>query len=152
MGTQRSEKRFRESLQHSYAELEMWYMKLQVNQMAHTKNVADFLVHVNKVLHAVEIKEIKTSDRFAFSRLSQARMLREFDNTRAAQYSWVLLNFWKGSVKKSKAFLIPFPEMLYLQQQVGDKKSANITDIMKCLPHTELQHDGKHWELKSWFG
>jgi len=151
MGTQSSETRFRNSLNYSFRENRdaIWFLKLQVNVHAHTRNVADFLIHTRD-LHAVEIKEIKKSDRFAFKRLSQDEELSIFHNPIQRRKGWVLLNFWKGRMTKSPSFLIPYPDFVKLRNSVN-KKSANIKDIRALLPHTELQNNGKYWELYGWF-
>ncbi len=139
MGKQRTEKRFRESLQHA-AEVHgtsLWYIKLQVNQLAHNSNPGDFLVFLDRELHCIEAKQVTGKNRFSFKRLSQKSKLTEFD-LKPNQHGWVLISFWFGSAKKSDTFLLTVAEYEQLISSTT-KVSIRIDEIVALFPNSRVQ-------------
>jgi hypothetical protein len=118
----------------------VWYLKLQVNPLAHTTSPADFLI-INKQHQAflIECKECNCKV-FTFNRLTQITQLNNFDNFSKNCYSYVLICFWLGSRKKSLYYMIPIDVM---QQfiKIVKKKSANMKDFEKYLAAFRIKLD-----------
>jgi hypothetical protein len=84
-----------------------WYLKLQSNKLTHQTMPADFIVLPNNDGNRflIECKETKF-DRFDFNRLTQLDSLKSFMNLSQYNYSYLLLMFWKGRLKKSFVYMI----------------------------------------------
>jgi len=106
-----------------------WYMKIQVNPMAHTKTTGDFLFLTDNFRYIIECKEQKTTS-FPFSRLTQHNALLEFHNASWANIGLVVICFWKGTKKKSSFYLLDIVDMDILIKN-STKKSVNEKDLIK---------------------
>ena len=148
--TQISEKRLRESLNHMAEQHNdlLWFIKLQVNVMAHNPNPGDYLLHLPGELHCIEVKQVTRKQRISFSRLSQKQKLIEFRRESPLfQQGWVLMNFWYGSVKKSTTFMLTVEEYAQLEA-TWDKKSITALWLERRLPWSKLETCcGKYWKL-----
>lgn len=146
-----SEKRFRMSLQHAQEGGEhLWYMKLQSNMLAHTSNVGDFLVNTPLFLHAVEVKQVTMSrdkPKLNLSRITQEGALVAFSGQPSlSQQSWVLINFWTGSMKTSTAFLFTIESWKLFCTQLT-KKSVTQEEMSRLAAYHQLKIQGLYWDL-----
>jgi len=106
-----------------------WYLKLQVNPLAHTCMPADYIVLTTEKKYLIECKETK-SKRFDYSRLTQERGLLKFETYGNTFHSYLLLCFWKTTKKNSTYYLIPMKAYSELKLTIG-KKSFNHKDAKK---------------------
>ena len=129
MVKQRLEGHFREVIN---ADKSLYYLKLQVNPLAHTTSPADFLV-INKhnQVFMIECKECNSKS-FAFNRLTQLNKLKHFNDFSMTNYGYVLISFWLGSKKKSLYYMIHINEIIKFIKSIN-KKSANVKDFEECL-------------------
>lgn len=128
----RTEQIFRKSL-NKYTD---WYfMKLQVNELAHCKTPADFLILTPQFRYLVECKQVKLKDgkgAFSFNRLTQEEDLFYFEDKQTYNRSFILIAFLERYLKKSSLFLIPIYSYKAFIQRLG-KKSGNLKDFNKEL-------------------
>ena len=108
-----------------------WYLKLQVNPLAHTTMPADYIVLTNKHNYLIECKESKNG-RFEFKRLTQEKGLWDFELRGKNFHSYVLICFWNTTKKNSEYYLIPMFNYKTLKYMI-DKKSFNIKDARTFL-------------------
>ncbi len=114
-----------------------WYMKIQVNPMAHCKTVADFLFLTKSNNFAIECKECKGTS-FPFSRFTQKEKLTEFHEALPKNKGILLICFWKGTKKKSSYYPIPVLNMNKIINE-SKKKSCNEKDLSDyCMSYEEL--------------
>jgi hypothetical protein len=125
MPKQRLEGHFREIISNNK---DYYYIKLQVNPLAHTTSPADFFIQTKSFNYMVECKECSGKS-FAFDRLTQLNDLLKFQKFNIMKNaSYILLSFWKGTKKKSSYYLIDINEMISLMQTIN-KKSCNEKDL-----------------------
>jgi hypothetical protein len=105
-----------------------WYLKLQSNKLTHQTMPADFIVLPNENMYRflIECKETK-SDRFSFDRLTQLDSLKSFKNSSQYNFSYLLLMFWKGRLKKSFVYIIDI-ESLDIIMKIHKYKSLSIEE------------------------
>jgi len=116
-----------------------YYMKLQVNTMAHCKTVADFLYFTKGKNFAIECKQCNGTS-FAFSRFTQKEMLTKFHEALDRNRGILLICFWKGSKKKSNYYPICVNHMNWLIED-SSKKSCNEKDLESHrMSYEELSH------------
>ena len=109
----------------------LWYLKLQVNQLAHKPMPADYIVLSRSMRYLVECKEVdltRTHKKFEFARLTQENDLRIFQDKFDANAAFVLILIWRGRFAKSSAFMIPLDGYLKWKEIIG-KKSMNENDM-----------------------
>jgi len=109
MSTQVLEKYFSASLRDS-AIKNLWFLKLQVNPMAHQTMPADYKILTTANNYLVECKEINNTNKntaFPFEKLTQLIDLLAFEDKDIGRSSYLCLMFWKGNLKKSEAYMIP---------------------------------------------
>jgi len=134
MKKQRLEGHFREVISKNK---NIYYLKLQVNPLAHTVSPADFFIQNKDRNIMVECKECSGKS-FVFSRLTQLNDLLRFDKFSDNNMSFILLSFWKGSKKKSKYYYIEIKEFKKFMSNIN-KKSCNEKDLDKMFFYTNLQ-------------
>ncbi len=125
-------------LTRSLKHINVWYLKLQVNPMAHTTMPADYIVLTNSFNYLIECKETKTN-RFDFKRLTQCGGLINFMIKGDKFKSYVMIMFWKGSVKKSSCFLIPMEAYIFIEREIC-KKSINLNDCNKYFSQFKVNY------------
>lgn len=123
----------------------LWFIKLQVNPMAHTVSPCDYLVLDLNDRHAIEVKEI-TLDHdgkgvFAFDRLTQKGSLKEFQDSNMAGYnkSWVFLYFRGSTITNGFAFLFSLEEYSSMEQWT-QKKSVTLEELQKYHSANALKY------------
>jgi hypothetical protein len=115
-----------EIFSHTLKENGYFYLKLQVNPLAHTCMPADYIILTQEFSYLIECKECK-NDRFDFNRLTQESELIKFENLGDRFNAGILLCFWKGTKKKSKYFLISIDTYENVKNAIG-KKSISLKD------------------------
>lgn len=128
---------------------EMWYQKNQVNQLAHTQSVGDFLILTKNKRYVVECKETKVvNEKFLFphDRVTQLNDLMLFDNFFENNASYILFLFWTGRLKKSGLYIVPVNVWNKEVKRI-DKKSFNHNDFKEIFGMYELNCLE---ELKKW--
>ncbi len=105
-------------LSKSLKETNCWYLKLQSNKLSHQTMPADFIVlpNENSDRLLIECKETQF-DRFDFNRLTQLDSLKLFMNSSQYNYSYLLLMFWKGRLKKSFVYLINIEDLVEIMKK-----------------------------------
>jgi len=104
-----------------------YYMKLQVNPMAHCKTPGDFLYLTPKYNYIIECKECKGTN-FPFSRFSQKYEMDKFCDSLMRNRGFIVIMFWKGSKKKSTFYCLE--EWIYnTLVSKSKKKSFNEKDL-----------------------
>jgi penicillin-binding protein-related factor A (putative recombinase) len=104
-----------------------WYMKIQVNQMAHCKTVGDFMFITSSRNLVIECKECNGTS-FPFSRFTQKDLLEKFHNALPKNRGFLIISFWKGTKKKTNYYIVPVCDMIDIMKQ-STKKSANEKDL-----------------------
>ena len=98
----------------------LWYMKLQVNTMAHTRTPADYLIISEKYNYLVECKQVNIKNnpqaRYNFDRLTQEQDLLLFENKFEKNKSYVLILFLGSMLKKSHFYLIPIKDYMKVKK------------------------------------
>ena len=128
MAKQRLEGDFRNQLKNQE---NLWFMKLQVFPGAHTATPADFMILTPSRRILVECKENR-SKIYTFSRSTQTEDLLRFRMKHLSNDAYYLINFWKGTQKKSDYFLIPVCRYITFEKKIP-KKSANNNDFLEHL-------------------
>ena len=103
----------------------IYYMKLQVNQMAHKRTVADFLLLTEDKNYAIECK-MSENDTFYFNRLTQEIDLQIFDAANDRCKSYVMLLFWLGNKNNSLIYVCTIKELLELKEIYKTKINVGI--------------------------
>ena len=108
----------------------IWYTKLQVNQMAHTRTVGDYLVLAEDNNYVFECKELNTQKNklFPFSRLSQMGDMKAFTKSMKKNLSYFVVLLWEGSSKTSPMYVIPL-SVMEAHIKLSIKKSINNKEI-----------------------
>lgn len=113
---------------------DLWYIKLQVNSLAHTRTPADYLIISQNYNYLVECKQVdlrkNPKNRFTFDRLTQEQDLLYFENKFGKNKSFVLILLLNRMLKKSHFYLIPIDYYIYIKNIIN-KKSMNSDDMEK---------------------
>ena len=120
---------------------DLWFMKLQVNPLAHKQTPGDYLILSHSYRYIVECKETKCIDgkaRFDFSRLTQEQELQIFRNQTVINRPYILFLFWHGRFMKSEIFLIPL-SIFQNYKRTHDKKSFNLNNFNEFFYDCKLQ-------------
>jgi len=104
-----------------------FYMKLQVNPMAHCKTPADFLYLTPRNNVMIECKECNGTS-FPFTRYTQKHLMEKFSNSMIRNRSFLVICFWGGSRKKSRYYPIEDWVFEYIMNKIK-KKSVNEQDL-----------------------
>ena len=124
MTKQRLEGHFRDALK---VHPNIWFMKLQVNPMAHCITVGDFMLLTEHSNIVIECKERK-GKAFSFGDWTQRNLMLEFYYAVPRNDAYAILCFWRGRRSKSLYYLlsaVKFDE--YIKN--SPKKSCNIDDL-----------------------
>ena len=125
------EKIFSKSLQ---SDIELWFMKLHNNPLAHQTTPADYILSYqqsifppNLQLHLVECKQVTCCDgkgRFAFKRLKQMYDLIQFEEKVFHFHNgWLCLAYYDRTWANSEVYLIPIKVM---QKVIHDSSYVSI--------------------------
>lgn len=125
MTKQRLEKTLQEILKHVS---KSYYMKIQVNPMAHTRTPGDFLFVTHSRNYIIECKECASTNRFDFSRYTQRFELNKWTESVWRNRGLLLISFWGGKKKTSLYFLLTEKQIRDLIDN-STKKSANYNDL-----------------------
>lgn len=131
----------------------IYYLKLQVNPLAHRKTPADYIILAPIERHLVECKQVNVAlnDKatFSFDRLTQEYALTEFA-ARPNNQSWVLLGFVEKYARKSSYFLIPLA--VYLDTKARwDLKSIRRSAAEEVFQKYRLTVKDNHLDLTGFF-
>ena len=129
------------SLKEYSEQKKLYYMKLQVNPLAHCVTPGDYMVLTDYENILIECKETK-SDRYDFNRLTQEKDLIDFHTALERNTSFILICFWKGSIKKSHIYLLNIREYMVLKaycKEKLNKKSVNLKDLQGLLYYDNMQ-------------
>jgi hypothetical protein len=104
-----------------------FYMKLQVNPIAHCRTVADYLFLTPKNNFVIECKECNGTA-YSFNRYTQKPLMEKFSDSIIRNRSFLVICFWKGSRKKSAYY--PIEDWIFDSiMRNSKKKSANEKDL-----------------------
>ncbi len=96
------------------ARKDLWYIKLQVHPMAHTKSPGDFLVLGKEKRHLVECKQIdmrrNEKNTWPFKRLTQEEDMIKFDDMFKTNTAYLLILFLRKRVADSDFYLVPITQ------------------------------------------
>ena len=110
----------------------IYYIKLQVNPLAHTKSPGDYLVLTENKRYIIECKEIdmrkRINNTWRFERLTQEEDLLLFEKTHLNNNAYILIMFRKRMIRTSSIFFIPI-EKYILIKKYWEKKSMKLTDF-----------------------
>lgn len=137
MAKQKLEKLFKDSLKH----FQYYYIKLQVNPLAHKTSPADFLVLTENFNYMIECKQVLNLDgkkTYTFDRLTQENDLREFQKTLTRNRSFVLICFLKDRIKNSDFYLIYLDKYIFYKN-ISEKKSLNNKDMEDLFKENKLE-------------
>ena len=104
-----------------------YYMKLQVNPMAHTKTPGDFLWVTRTRNFIIECKECNSTS-FAFNRFTQHKLLLKWNNALNRNCGLLIICFWNGRRKTSDYYVLTISDIERLMER-STKKSANRKDL-----------------------
>ena len=126
MTKQRLEKTVKDML---YDVPNTYYMKLQVNPMAHTPTPGDFLFITYGRNNIIECKECSGTS-FAFSRFTQKKALLLWQRAILKNKGYIVISFWKGTRKKSTYYPIRVDDFDDIIKNIS-KKSVNEADLAR---------------------
>jgi len=106
-----------------------YYMKLQVNPMAHTPTPGDFLFVSAGRNSIIECKECSGTS-FAFSRFTQKEALLVWHRSVTRNIGYIVISFWKGTRKKSTYYPIRVDDFDDIIEK-SSKKSVNEADLAR---------------------
>lgn len=109
-----------------------WFMKLQVNPIAHTPTVGDYMLTTPSYNYIIECKEIdytKGYKTFAFSRLTQESELLKFSK-QPRNIGLIIICMWKGRKDKSDYYILTIENFIKLKTSFV-KKLMNEFDLQK---------------------
>ena len=108
----------------------LWFIKLQVNQLAFCRSPADYIIlGFNRYL--VECKEVdcrKNKKAFTISRVTQRDSLEYFDSKHINNISYLLIFFRFKRLAESYFYMIPIDEYILYEEKL-EKKSININNF-----------------------
>lgn len=128
----------------------LWYMKVQVNPMAHHATVADFLILTENHNIAFECKEIDASsnNQFPFSRFSQIGRMKEFKHALARNESFIGILIWNGEFSTSDIYIIPV-DVVESHIVLSAKKSMNIKEIQEDFANYKIPFNNLELYIKT---
>lgn len=133
---------------------DLWYLKLQVNPLAHTKSPADFIIlsDFHKNTYLVECKQVdlrkNPKNRYTFDRLTQEHDLWLFSRNFGESYVCIL--FLEKTLKKSHFYMIPIHQYLKAKR-LCTKKSLNFSDMETYFQEFKLSVlKGSIVDLEPW--
>lgn len=127
----------------------IWYTKLQVNQLAHTRTVGDYLVLTQGKNFVFECKElnITKNKQFPFSRLSQMGDMKAFTKSMNKNMAYFVVLLWEGHQKGSPIYVIPL-DVMEAHIKISVKKSMNKDDIEKEFTNYRVCFENLEAHLK----
>jgi hypothetical protein len=122
---------------------DLWYIKLQVNQMAHTKSPADYLIISADNNFLVECKQVdlrkNPKKTYTFDRLTQEEDLLAFEKKFNNNRSYVLLLTLNKMLKNSDFYFIPIKYYINVKNRIG-KKSMTSEDLLREFNQFRLNY------------
>jgi len=127
----------------------IWFTKLQVNKLAHTRAVGDYIVLAENNNYVFECKElnITKNKQFPFSRLSQMGDMKAFTKSMNKNLAYFVVLLWEGHTKGSPMYVIPL-DVMEAHTKLSTKKSMNRDDIEKEFVNYRIKFENLEVYLK----
>lgn len=118
----------------------LWYMKIQVNPMAHHPTVGDFMILSENHNVVLECKEIDTNSnkQIPFKRFSQLHRMLKFKRTLFRNEAFMGILLWNTSFNDSDIYIIPVT-VLEAHINMSNKKSINVTEVREQFENYKVK-------------
>jgi len=123
----------------------------RIQNLGHVKTPGDFYVWGSKRCFLIECKQVTNKDVFYFARLTQLNFLVNFDSIHDKNISYIMLNFWYGTKKKSHTFMV---DIKALQRLILSGKKSITVDELERLHQSyrvHISNNGNWWDLEGYF-
>lgn len=128
----------------------LWYMKIQVNPMAHHPTLADFLILTNHHNIALECKELNIglNESIPYSRFSQLERMKIFKGALARNESYMGILLWKGEVQE--IYIVPV-SVIDAHVSSSKKKSINVSEIQSNFVNYKVPFNNLESYIKKYW-